>query len=212
MAKAGVNLAVHSAVVTPSSRNWFLACSYPVSGSEPQCLLQVSNRFITSALLRQHSCEIAMRLGITFIDLHGFAELFKRFVAFSDSLQGATEIIANFGSLYRVTFCAECSLVASNCTGPVALSGKRVTEIELHLSRSGFDRDGLLVMRDGFLQLAVSPKSRAQIIMGVGITRVERNGLLVITDCFASFPLFHESVSHVVIGFRISRVDLERLL
>src|SRR6516225_5546102 len=82
MAKAGVNLAVHSAVVTPSSRNWFLACSYPVSGSEPQCLLQVSNRFITSALLRQHSCEIAMRLGITFIDLHGFAELFKRFVAF----------------------------------------------------------------------------------------------------------------------------------
>ena len=143
---------------------------------------------------------------------HDFAELFKCFIAFSYFLRGATEIIPNFGSLYRVTFCAECSLVASNGAGPVAFAGKRVTEIKLHLSRSGIDRDGFFVMRDGFLQLAVSPKSCTQIVMGIRVTRVERNGLLIITDGFLSLSLLHKSVSEEVIRFRITRIDLERLL
>jgi hypothetical protein len=143
-----------------------------VSRLEPQRFPQMFNRLIPLATLRQHSSKIALGLRIVFIGLHGFRELFERFVRVPNSLQRATEIVANLSQFDRVTLCLQCSAVTANRIGPAASSGKGVSEIELHLSRLGFDRRSLSVMRDSFIYLPVSPKSRTKVVMGIGIAGV----------------------------------------
>src|SRR5439155_21664602 len=98
------------------------------------------HRLVSPPTLRQQTSQTAMGLWIISIDLQRLAELLERFVGFSKLLQSGAEIIAHFGSFDRIALCAERSLVAGDGIRPVALMGKSVTKIVLHLGRPGIDR------------------------------------------------------------------------
>src|SRR5438132_12154667 len=128
------------------------------------------HRLVPPSTLRQQTPQVAMGLWIISIDSQRLAELLERFVGFAKLLQSGAEIIAHFGSFDRIALCAERSLVALDRIGPVAFAGKSVTKTVLHFGRPGTDRHGFLVLSTGFVHLAVSQNSHAQMAVPIGAT------------------------------------------
>src|ERR1051326_2933675 len=98
-----------------------------VSRPEPQCLLQVSNRFIPPALLRQHPAQVAMGFGIICVESERIAEMLDRLVNFSKPLQSDGQVVLRSGTFDRRVFEPESSRITGNRIFQATFAGKCVT-------------------------------------------------------------------------------------
>ena len=92
---------------------------------------------------------------------------------------------------------------------PLSLQG--VAEVEVGLGVILLESDGLAVLGDGLVQLALVLQGVAEVAVGLGVILLESDGLAVLGDGLVQLALILQGDAEVVVGFGVILLESDGL-
>ena len=166
-------------------------------GLQPDGLAVVGDRLVVLALVRQGDAEVVVVPGLVGLQPDGLAEGGDRLVDSPLSRRARPRLSWCRASSGFSRMASRYSAIASSCS-PLSLQG--VAEVVVGQGVVGLEPDGLAVVGDRLVVLALALQGDAEVVVGLGEVGLQPDGLAVGGDRLVVLALALQGVAEVVVG------------